>query len=95
MKYTEQEEKELNKQLKKWQNKARKLILDDYYDTAANCMNELNHSILRQVTNAETHRDVNTHLWNSGAIEKTLDLIEEKIKKAKKEERQNNGNLRN
>lgn len=87
MKYTEQEEKELNKQLKKWQSKARKLILDDYYDTAANCMSELHHSILQRVTNAETHRDINTHLWNSGIIERTLDLIEEKIKKAKKEER--------
>ena len=31
--YTEQEEKELNSQLRKWQRRAKRLILSDYYDT--------------------------------------------------------------
>lgn len=38
--YTEQEEKELNAQLRKWQNRAKRLILSNYYDSAAEELSE-------------------------------------------------------
>lgn len=83
-KYTPQEEKELNAQLKKWQNRAKRLILHNYYDVIAESLTENDFSILRQITNAESYKDVNTYLWNSGLIEKTLDKVAEKIKQGKK-----------
>ena len=83
-KYTPQEEKELNEQLKKWQNRAKRLILHDYYDVIAESLTENDFSILRQITNAESYKDVNTYLWNSGLIERTLDKVAEKIKQGKK-----------
>lgn len=83
-KYTPQEEKELNAQLKKWQNRAKRLILHNYYDVIAESLTENDFSILRQITNAESYKDVNTYLWNSGLIERTLDKVAEKIKRARK-----------
>lgn len=83
-KYTPQEEKELNAQLKKWQNRAKRLILHNYYDVIAESLTENDFSILRQITNAESYKDVNTYLWNSGLIERTLDKVAEKIKQGKK-----------
>lgn len=83
--YTPQEEKELNTQLRKWQNRAKRLILSDYYDMVAEQLNENDFSILQRITNAESHRDINPYLWNSGMIERVLDRVAEKIKKARKE----------
>ena len=77
--YTPQEEKELNAQLKKWQNRAKRLILNNYYDSAAEYLNDNDYSVLRQITNAESHKD----LWNSGMIERTLDKVQRKIKEAR------------
>lgn len=85
--YTAQEEKELNNQLKKWQRRAKRLILNDYYDTAAESLSDLNYTVLKAVTNAETHKDISYYLWNSGLIESTLDRIEKKIKEARAESR--------
>lgn len=82
--YTEQEEKELNAELKKWQNRAKRLILSDYYDSAAGQLSEIDYSILQKITNAENHRDINYYLWNSGMIERVLDKVSEKIKEARK-----------
>lgn len=82
--YTEQEEKELNAELKKWQNRAKRLILSDYYDSVAKKLSELDFSILRKITNAESHRDINYYLWNSGMIERVLDKVADKIKEARK-----------
>lgn len=84
--YTEEEERELNNQLKKWKRRAKRLILSDYYDTVAESLNELNYIALKAVTNAESHKDINYVLWNSGLIESTLDRITEKIKEARKED---------
>lgn len=56
--YTPQEEKELNAQLKKWQNRAKRLILSDYYDTAAEYLNDNDCSILRQITNRAVMQDI-------------------------------------
>ena len=82
--YTEQEEKELNAQLRKWQNRAKRLILSKYYDSAAEELSELDYQILSRITNAENHTDIQPYLWNSGIIERTLDKVAEKIKKARK-----------
>lgn len=81
--YTPQEEKELNAQLKKWQNRAKRLILNSYYDSAAEYLNDNDYSVLRQITNAENHKDINPYLWNSGMIERTLDKVQRKIKEAR------------
>lgn len=81
--YTPQEEKELNAQLKKWQNRAKRLISNDYYDLAAEYLNDNDYSILRQITNAEGHNDINPYLWNSGMIERTLDKVQRKIKEVR------------
>lgn len=83
--YTQEEEKELNKELKKWQNRAKRLILNDYYDVVAESLSENDFSILQKITNAESHRDINPYLWNSGMIEKTLDKVAGKIKEARRE----------
>lgn len=85
--HTEQEEKELNTQLEKWQRRAKRLILNDYYDSIANRLNELNYTALKAVTNAETHKDINFFLWNSGLIERTLERVEKLIQEARKEDR--------
>lgn len=82
--YTPQEEKELNTQLKKWQSRAKRLISSNYYDSAAEYLSENDFSILQQITNAESHRDINPYLWNSGMIERVLDKVAEKVKEARK-----------
>lgn len=79
--YTSREDKELNATLKKLQNRASRLILNGYYDSIT--LNDIEYSILEKLTNAESHNDINPYLWNSGMIERTLDSISEKIKKAK------------
>ena len=79
--YTQEEEKEL----KKWQNRAKRLILNDYYDVVAESLSENDFSTLQKITNAESHRDINTYLWNSGMIERTLDKVARKIKEARRE----------
>lgn len=83
-KYTPQEEKELNAELKKWQNRAKRLIASAYYDTAANELSDNDTLILTRVTNAKTHRDINPYLWNSGMIERVLDNVARKVKEARK-----------
>ena len=89
-KYTQEEERELNEQLKKWQRKAKRLILDDYYDSVAENLSKNTFDVLKQVTNANSHKDVNGYLWNSGVIENTLKKVEEKIKEARKSKRKQN-----
>lgn len=80
--YTEQEEKNLNDELRKLQTRASKLIGNNYYDAVR--LNDLQYSALKTLTNAETHKDINWYLWNSGLIESTLNYIAEQIKTAKK-----------
>ncbi len=79
--YTKQEEKELNAELRKWQNRAKRLIGSVYYDSIAEELNDTDISILTRVTNAKSHYDITTYLWNSGIIESVLDKVAKKIKK--------------
>lgn len=81
--YTVEEEKELNKQFKQWKNRAKRLILSEYYDCIE--LGSIDYSILKQVTNAESYRDINPYLWNSSCIDNTLDNISNKLKIARKE----------
>lgn len=84
-KYTEEEDKKLNQRLKRLQDRAKRLIFSDYYDHVR--LSDLQHSILKQITNAESHYNINYILWNSNCMEQTLDYIAEKIKIAKREDR--------
>ncbi|MFZ5969626.1 MAG: hypothetical protein ACOYVK_20900 [Bacillota bacterium] len=82
--YSPEKDKRLNLELKRIQDKANKLILSNYFDYAN--ISELQNRILQQIMNAKNHYDINSHLWNSGMIQHTLDNIAEKIKKIKKQE---------
>lgn len=84
VKYTPQEEKELNAELRKWQNRAKRLIASAYYDSAAEKLSETDISILTRVTNAESYKDINPYLWGSGTIERVLDKVARKVKEARK-----------
>lgn len=89
--YTSEEEKELNSEFTKLKTKAEKLIFDDYYDHVR--LSELQYSCLKSLTNANSHKDINWYLWNSGMLQRTLDYIVDEIKKAKKQNRSQNKNL--
>jgi hypothetical protein len=78
VKYTTEEEIQLNKKLLKWQNRAKGLILSNNYDSVK--LSEMQYSVLKQITNAESHRDVNSYLWNSGMVDRVLDYISDKLK---------------
>lgn len=81
-KYSLIEEKELNKELKRLQVRAKRLILSNYYESVR--LSDIQYSALKQLTNATNHNDINAYLWNSGLIEKTLDYISEQLKRARK-----------
>jgi len=81
--YSEEEDKKLNAELKKLQTRAKKIILSDYYDHIS--LSELQYCTLRKITNANSHYDINWNLWMSGLMEKTLDDISQKISNARKE----------
>lgn len=82
--YTTQEEKELNAELRKWQNRAKRLTASVYYDSVANDLSDDDTSILTRVTNAESYKDINPYLWNCGEIERVLDKISRKLKEERK-----------
>ena len=63
MKYTEQEEKELNKQLKKWQEKQLKAVRKNNFDYACERMSDIDRAIWEKVAKAETHKDVSWIVW--------------------------------
>lgn len=77
------EEQQLNTELKKLQRRAKRLILNNYYDSIN--LSDTQYSILEKLTNAETHKDISNYLWNSGAIERVLDFIQDKIKRLRKD----------
>jgi hypothetical protein len=83
--YSSEEDKELNKTLKKYQSRAKRLILGDYYDHVR--LSELQYDILKSVTNAETHNDINWYLWNTGMIPQILDYIQTEITRLRKQDR--------
>ncbi|WP_432400980.1 hypothetical protein [Wukongibacter sp. M2B1] len=85
--YSVEENKELNSELKKLQNRAKRLILSDYYHHIH--LSDLQYSILTMITNAETHKDINPYLWNSRMMPDVLDYISKELKQARKDDRKN------
>lgn len=85
--YTVEQDKELNSELLRLQNRAKRLILSDYYDHVH--LNDLQYSILLKITNAETHNDINPYLWNNRMMNEVLDYISNEIKQARKDNKRN------
>lgn len=79
--YSIEENKELNDDLKKLQNKAKKLISNDYYDSVK--LSSTNYSVLEKLMNAKTHYDINAYLWSSGMFERVLNDISDQLKNLK------------
>lgn len=65
MKYTEQEEKELNKQLKMWQNKQLKAAKGNNFDSACEKMHDAELSVWEIVAKAESYKDVSWGVWEN------------------------------
>lgn len=65
MKYTEQEEKELNQQLKRWQKRQLTAIKGNNVDKAFDNMIELERAVWEKIANAGSHRDVNWVVWEN------------------------------
>lgn len=63
MHYTEQEVKELNQQLKRWQKRQLTAVRQDNIDRAFEKMSEIDRSIWKIIANAESHKDVNWLVW--------------------------------
>lgn len=63
MKYTEQEEKELNKQLKKWQDKQLKAVRRNNFDYACEKMLDADRSVWQIIASAKSYKDVNWIVW--------------------------------
>lgn len=62
-KYTEQEEKELNQQLVRWQKRQLTAVKQNNVDRAFEQMNDIDRAVWKKIANAETHKDVNYIVW--------------------------------
>lgn len=62
--YTKQEEKEFNKQLKRWQEKQLTAVRQRNIDEAYDSMNEIDSRIWEVIANAESYKDVNWIVWD-------------------------------
>ena len=63
MTYTEQEEKELNQKLKRWQKRQLTAVRQNNIDRAYVSMTEIDRSVWERIANAETYKDVNWLVW--------------------------------
>lgn len=63
MTYTEQEEKELNQKLKRWQKRQLTAVRQNNIDRAYASMTEIDRSVWERIANAETYKDVNWLVW--------------------------------
>ena len=72
MRYTEQEERELNQQLMIWQKWQITAVRQNNTDRAFDKMTEIDRAIWKKIANADTHRDVNWIVWKEaeGVISK-------------------------
>lgn len=64
MAYTEKEEKELNNQLKKWQDKQIKAVRRKNFDHACAKMHPDDMSVWKIIANAESYKDVGIGAWD-------------------------------
>ena len=63
MAYSEQEERELNQQLRRWQKRQLTAVKQDNIDRAFDKMTEIDCSIWKIIANAESHKNVNWLVW--------------------------------
>lgn len=63
MTYTEQEEKERNQQLKRWQKHQLTAVRQNNIDRSYESMSEIDRSVWEKIANAETYKDVNWLVW--------------------------------
>lgn len=64
MTYTEQEEKELNRQLRRWQKRQLTAVRQNNIDQAFDEMSDIDRAIWEKIAKAESHKDVNWIVWN-------------------------------
>jgi hypothetical protein len=74
--YTEQEEKELNRQLERWQKKQLAAVKRNNIDKAYELMSGIERGVWERIANAKTHKDVNWLVWEhaEAVIEKYYKL---------------------
>lgn len=71
--YTPEEQKELNQELKEWQEKLSKYILSDKWDRIVEQLSEIELNQIQLVTRADSFKDVNWLVWNNmGSVLKTI-----------------------
>ena len=63
MRYTEQEQKELNKQLKKWKDKQLRVVKRNNFDYACEKMPDIDRNVWQIIANARSYKDVNWIVW--------------------------------
>ncbi|MBC8580852.1 hypothetical protein [Zhenhengia yiwuensis] len=63
MTYTEQEEKELNQKLKRWQKRQLTAVRQNNIDRAYASMTDIDRSVWERIASAETYKDVNWLIW--------------------------------
>lgn len=76
MEYTKKEEKELNDQLKKWQDKQIKAVRRKNFDYACERMHPGDMSVWKIIANAKSYKDVSVSAWDQAerVIEKYYKL---------------------
>lgn len=76
MRYTEQEVKEMNQQLKRWQKRQLTVVRQNNVDSAFNKMSDIDRAAWEMIANAESYKDVNWLVWNEAEriIKKYYDL---------------------
>lgn len=63
--YTEQEEKELNHQLRRWKKQQLTAVRQDKIDIAFESMTEIDRAIWEMIARADSHKDVNWLVWDN------------------------------
>lgn len=65
MRYTPEEEKELNKELREYQAKFKRLIQSQKWDAIASDIYDVHMSTVTKIMNAKSYKDVSWIVWNN------------------------------
>lgn len=63
MNYTIEEERELNNQLKKWQDKQLRAVRRNNFDNACKNMRDADRSIWEIIARAKSYKDISPFVW--------------------------------
>lgn len=63
--YTEQEEKELNQQLARWQKRQLTAVRHNNIDKSFESMSDIDSGVWEKIAKAVTHKDVNWLVWDN------------------------------